>query len=311
MRTRVSGLCLSALLFLFLLLPAPGHAADSGIVKEGLLMKSAILKKDVRYSIYLPPDYDRSARSYPILYMLHGGEAGMDADWFVNGQLNQTMDRMIADGSMPPMIVVTPDGRRDETLKHSAFYMNDADGGYKWEDMFIKEFIGYIEKTYRVTNIPGTGKRHRSIGGLSMGGYGALVYSWLYPDLFRSAVALSAAVRTDDDISNMDKAGYDRRYAKAFGMGLEGKNRLSAPYKHYNPMYIAERLDAAVLGKTRVYIDCGSDDRFMPGNSWVHISLIKKKVPHVFMIRPGIHNWEYWRTGLPGALQFVAEGFLK
>jgi len=47
--------------------------AQTGKVYDNLSMESKILKMDRKYAIYLPPDYETSARSYPVLYLLHGG----------------------------------------------------------------------------------------------------------------------------------------------------------------------------------------------------------------------------------------------
>jgi enterochelin esterase-like enzyme len=43
-----------------------------GKVIEEATVKSSILNKAVRYTIYLPADYDRSERTYPVVYLLHG-----------------------------------------------------------------------------------------------------------------------------------------------------------------------------------------------------------------------------------------------
>jgi enterochelin esterase-like enzyme len=45
---------------------------QTGKVKDELIVPSKILKMDRKYAIYLPPDYETSHRSYPVLYLLHG-----------------------------------------------------------------------------------------------------------------------------------------------------------------------------------------------------------------------------------------------
>ncbi|MBD0279574.1 MAG: esterase family protein, partial [Flavisolibacter sp.] len=47
--------------------------AQSGKVFDNLSLKSKILNMDRKYAVYLPPDYESSQRSYPVLYLLHGG----------------------------------------------------------------------------------------------------------------------------------------------------------------------------------------------------------------------------------------------
>ena len=96
--------------------------------------------------------------------------------WLQFGEINRYADKSIADGTIPPMIIVMPNG-------DSSFYINSYDGKEKYEDFFIKEFMPSIEKTYRIKGE----KRYRGVAGLSMGGYGSLIYALKYPDLFAAA----------------------------------------------------------------------------------------------------------------------------
>jgi enterochelin esterase-like enzyme len=47
--------------------------AQRSKVYDNLSVKSKTLNMDRKYAIYLPPDYEASQRSYPVLYLLHGG----------------------------------------------------------------------------------------------------------------------------------------------------------------------------------------------------------------------------------------------
>jgi len=279
-----------------------GMAGERGRVEEHLTLNSTVLGKPVEYSIYLPPDYETGKRYYPIIYLLHGGEDGEDADWFRFAKINIMLDRLIGSGDIPAVIVVTPDGRRDAANRNNTYYMNDADGVFRWEDMFVQDFVPTLEKQYRAI---GTQKA-RAIAGLSMGGYAALAYSMRHPELFVAAAALSAALRTDNQIVSMDQAGYDRRYGKAWGMGLVGEARLNHQYRDYSVLDMVDALPLQNLKATPFYIDCGAEDRFFDGNAILHEKLRDKGVTHAFMSRPGIHDWGYWRSGMEGAVRFVA-----
>jgi enterochelin esterase-like enzyme len=73
--------------FLFAVLTA-GLIAQTGKVFDNLSMKSKILNSDRKFAIYLPPDYETSQRSYPVLYLLHG--AGDDqTGWVQFGEVQQ------------------------------------------------------------------------------------------------------------------------------------------------------------------------------------------------------------------------------
>src|SRR6187549_3426873 len=91
--------------------------SQSGKVYDNLSMSSKILKMDRKYAVYLPPGYESSERSYPVLYLLHGG--GDDqTGWVQFGEVQHIADKAIADGIATPMIIVMPDantGRRGFT----------------------------------------------------------------------------------------------------------------------------------------------------------------------------------------------------
>jgi enterochelin esterase-like enzyme len=70
---------------------------NSGKVLESLSMPSEIMGKSVEYSVYLPPDYEESDRSYPILYLLHGYTDDETA-WVQFGEVNYTADEGIRSG---------------------------------------------------------------------------------------------------------------------------------------------------------------------------------------------------------------------
>lgn len=59
-------------LLLFLFISIAACARPTGKVLEQKLVKSAILNRNIKYSLYLPPDYESSERSYPVVYLLHG-----------------------------------------------------------------------------------------------------------------------------------------------------------------------------------------------------------------------------------------------
>src|SRR5215204_1812796 len=90
--------------------------SQSGKVLEQEIIKSKILGKDVRYTMYLPPDYYTSQRSYPIVYLLHGFTDD-NTGWLQYGEINRYADKAIGNGMIPPMIIAMPNG-------DSSFYVN-------------------------------------------------------------------------------------------------------------------------------------------------------------------------------------------
>jgi S-formylglutathione hydrolase FrmB len=268
-----------------------------GTVKESLKIESEILGKTVNYTIYLPFDYATSNRLYPVTYLLHG-YSDNDMGWMQFGEAHLIADELIAKREIPPMIIAMPDGG-------VSFYINNFDNSVRYEDFFVQEFIPYIEKIYRIRSE----KRYRAVAGLSMGGYGTLMYSLKYPEMFSAAVAFSAAIFSEEGMMNVDAAKYKRVYAPVFGPDKGGKERLTDHYRKNNPFDVTKTKGIEAYRRLRLMMDCGDDDFLTIDNCLLHIHLTQMGVQHEFRMRDGAHSWTYWRSGFPDALKFIGESF--
>ena len=284
-------------LFTLILFASTIFAQNMGKIMEGKMVKSIILNKDVKYTVYLPADYEKSERNYPVVYLLHG-YTDDDTGWLQFGEINRLVDKAISDGTVPPMIIVMPDGG-------VSFYMNSYDGKEKYEDFFVKEFMPKIEKDYRIK----AQKRFRGIAGLSMGGFGSLNYALKYPDLFAAVAPLSAAVWDDNAIATTPDENWGGALGQLFGRNLKGTARLTPSWYDNSALKMVETKSADDLKKVRYWIDCGDDDFLTKGNCLLHIALTEKKIPHEFRMREGGHTWDYWRTGIIPALEFIGKSF--
>lgn len=260
-------------------------------------MKSTILGREVKYTLYLPADYETSQRRYPVLYLLHGYSDDETA-WIQFGEANRVADKAIGSGEAPPMIIVMPDAG-------VTWYVNDYKGKNKYEDMFVKELIPYIDATYRTR----TKKEFRAVSGLSMGGHGALVLAMHNPDLFASCAAFSSGIFSDEALVNMPEGTYNTLLNEIFSGHVTGQARLTETWKKNSPLVLAKTLPEETLKKVRWYFDCGDDDFLYDGNALIHIALRDRNIPHEFRMRDGGHEWSYWRTGLPAVLKFIGEDF--
>ena len=265
--------------------------AQHGKVYDNLSLPSEVLDSDRKYAIYLPPDYETSERSYPVLYLLHG--AGDDqTGWVQFGEVLRIADKAIIEGSATPMIIVMPDA---DTGQRG--YFNDVSGEWRYEDFFFEEFVPFIESTYRIKGE----KRYRAVAGLSMGGGGSFMYALHHPEMFSSACPLSAST------GSLSLEAFKER------LGERAQNVSEADVKSYyerhNALSLIEAMSDDQKDAVRWYIDCGDDDFLYEGNSLVHIAMRKKEIPHEFRIHDGGHNWTYWRTALPTVLSFVSQAF--
>lgn len=271
--------------------------AQPGTLKESLKTRSKVLGQEVKYSIYLPSDYETSTRRYPVLYLLHG-YSDDETGWSQFGEAHLIAERLLQGGQIPPMILVMPDAG-------VTWYINNANGKVKYEDFFIKEFIPHIDEQYRTR----PSKEYRAVAGLSMGGYGALIYAIKYPELFAAAAPLSAAIRTDEEMKTSPDEAYHRFFGHIYGDNLKGEDRLSAHWYQYSVLKLVETTPTEHLRKVRYYIDCGDDDYLIKGNMVLHAAFMELKIPHEFRVRDGAHNWTYWRSALPDVLKFVGDVF--
>jgi enterochelin esterase-like enzyme len=266
--------------------------AQTGKVYDNLSMQSKLLKMDRKYAIYLPPGYESSQRSYPVLYLLHG--AGDDqTGWVQFGEVLNIADEAIKSNIATAMIIVMPDAN---TGKRG--YVNDVKGEWRYEDFFFDEFMPFIEKTYRIKGE----KRYRAIAGLSMGGEGTFIYALHHPELFSSACPLSAATGPGslEELQNYRLWG-----------GVEGITdaEKEAYFKRYSVLSLIGNMPDDQKRAVRWYIDCGDDDFLFEGNSLVHIAMRKKEIPHEYRVRDGVHSWTYWRAALPKVLEWVSMTF--
>jgi enterochelin esterase family protein len=100
---------------------AIGSASAAGIVQYGLEAPSPTLGHAIPYAVYTPFPSPADGERWPVVYLYHG-TSGKDGDWFTWGNLGPILDGAIADGRIPPMIVVAP-GAGD------SWYVDDPDPG--------------------------------------------------------------------------------------------------------------------------------------------------------------------------------------
>lgn len=196
------------------------------------------------------------------------------------------------------MIIVMPDAG-------TSWYINDYLNKVRYEDMFFQEFIPHIDATYRTRAT----KEFRAIAGLSMGGWGTLVYAFRHPEMFSAAAAFSAVCWTDEDIINLPEKIYEQILGSLFGPGLKGQERLTDCFRNYNPLDLIKSRPVDKIKTVRLYLDCGDDNFLYKGNAALHVTLQDRQIPHEFRVREGGHTWSYWRSGLLEAFKFISQSF--
>ena len=153
-------------------------------------------------TVYLPPSYDaEKERRFPVVYLLHG-VGDTDARWRSNNapwqSIRSIMDQGIADGSVGEMIVVMPECRSSFM---GGMYSDSPVHGDQ-EQYIVSELVAHVDATYRTL----ADREHRGIAGHSMGGYAAIKFGMIHPDVFSVVYGMNAAClgwAADLSIENM------------------------------------------------------------------------------------------------------------
>src|SRR5438094_5936197 len=182
------------------ILHVPGAAfMDARDVPHGALAVrtyySNVLKKFRRLHIYTPPAYESNQQKYPVLYLLHGANES-DQSWSTVGRAGFILDNLIADGKAVPMIVVMPNGHIDQTPPQIGRAASAGGAPRLRAELseFPREFetdlMPYVESHYRTA----TGRGHRAIAGLSMGGSQTLAIASPHLDRFSAIGVCSSGI---------------------------------------------------------------------------------------------------------------------
>jgi S-formylglutathione hydrolase FrmB len=257
----------------------PAAKAASPRVQEGMFHSKA-LDRDMHYTIVLPADYRDSQRRYPVLYLLHGW-AGDYTNWVKLTHLVEYSRRY-------PIIIVTPDAR-------NSWYVNSATvPGDRFEDYIISDLIPEIDSHWHTLASP----QHRSIAGLSMGGYGSVLFGLKHPGLFAVVGSVSGAFDGPDGIESVMpdlRESIDRAYGPA-GSATRINNDI------YSLIEKADDKTAPYL-----FLECGSQDPLLSSNRKFVKDLSSKNVRYEYHEYPGAHSWDFWDHSLPMMLEVIAK----
>ena len=275
--------------------------------------------------VYLPASYAKdTARRYPVVYYLHG-LSGTERDWISRASIDMAADSLFARGTSE-MIIVLPDGDDGwyTTWTTQVGYRTCADTiqtesadrycvqRQRYDEYIARDVVRFIDSKYRTIDDPG----RRGIGGLSMGGYGAISIALRFPDVFGAAVSHSGVVSplyagpkpfrepvryaTTVDELRPQTGGFWARYQMFWGTDL-------ARWREADPAYIAERLRRRGGRVPAIYFDCGVDDAFIDQNRALHSELTRLQIVHTFREFPGGHTWRYWSTHVRESLRWMGE----
>ncbi|MDF2985520.1 MAG: putative esterase [Eubacterium sp.] len=237
------------------------------------------LKRQVNFNALIPIDIVGVSAQKPeerpmkSLYLLHG-YSGNHMDWICGTKIQELSNKY-------KIAVFMPSG-------DNCFYLDDADLGAFYGEFIGKELVEITRKMFHLSN-----KREDTyIGGLSMGGYGAIRNGLKYAGNYSRIIALSSALITKG-IAGIPTdfkgpiADYPY-YRRVFG----DLDQLIGSDKDPEALIADLRKRNADIPK--IYMACGTEDFLINENRDYHNYLASENIEHTYVEDSGVHDWNFW-----------------
>lgn len=241
-------------------------------------IESAAMKRSFRCVVIVPDRTKTTQERFPVTYLLHGYGGHYD-NWI------KKVPEIARYADDYRMLVVCPEGQNN-------WYLNSpVNDSIQWETYIGAEVPAYIDSHYPTR----ADRNSRAITGLSMGGHGGLFLPLQKPDIFGAGGSMSGGV---------DLLPFPGKWQLNLLLGDPATQ--SDQWKAHSVM---QRIDTPLTRPTAFIIDCGTEDFFFEVNQALHQKMIDKKIAHDYIVRPGKHDWNYWRQALPYQLVFFYRFF--
>ncbi len=246
--------------------PPAGFDRKQDTVSHGKLEMIEYDSKTVgtkrKMQVYTPPGYS-TEKKYPVLYLLHG-IGGDETEWQRFAQPETLLDNLIANGKAVPMIVVMPNGRAQKNDRAEGDVFASAPAFATFERDLLDDVIPAIESRYSTDS----GREHRALAGLSMGGGQSLNFGLAHLDTFAWVGGFSSAPNTR------------------------------------KPAELIPDPEAARKLKL-LWLSCGTKDGLFGISQGFHTFLKEKEVPHVWHVTSRGHDGPEWKQSLYHFMQKV------
>lgn len=259
---------------LIILLCARAQAATVDTIR----VYSQAMKKEIPCVVIVPAVAAPDTR-WPVVYLLHG-YSGSYNNWI------RKVPELAAYADRLGIMIVCPDGDVS-----SWYFDSPLDPSKKYETYIGKEVPAFIDAHY-----PTVANRYgRAITGLSMGGHGGLFIGFRHASLFGACGSMSGGV-------NLKPLGNKYDIARRIGDTIAYKEN----WKKYSVINVVEQYPQDSIA---IIIDCGTDDFFYNDNKALHEKMLRLRIPHDYIERPGKHDWNYWRNAVEYQLVFFRRYF--
>lgn len=258
-------------------------------IQMNLLSKT--LMRTVPVNVILPVDKmvfpgmpEREEKPYKTLYLLHG-VFGNYTDWVCGSRIQRFAEEH-------DLVVVMPSG-------DNAFYVDQPAGNNFYGEFIGKELVELTRKMFPLSH-----KREDTfIGGLSMGGFGALRNGLKYSDTFGCIVSLSGALHLEEMAARTKDAPFfleSKSYSEACFGDLS-----KVLESDKNPRWLVKELKKVGKDLPKIYMACGDRDSLLPINQDMADFLKAQGADVTFEVGPGSHEWDFWDTYIKKAIDWL------
>jgi putative tributyrin esterase len=255
---------------------------------------SKSLKKIVTLTALVPVDSFVSPEDnacipeggFKSLYLLHGF-SGTFSDWLTGSNIQElSLEHKIA--------VFMPSCGNN-------FYLDDMERSELYQQFAGEELVEMTRLLFPLSH-----KREDTfIGGLSMGGFGAIHTGFAYPETFGRIIALSSALIIHNiagiSADFKDHVADYNYYRAVFG----DLNHLVESTN--NPETLLDMLLHDKKKVPKIFMACGTEDFLIKENRAFHDFLNSRNIDHTYFESTGIHNWAFWNEYIGKAVKWLAE----
>ncbi|NOU38171.1 MAG: esterase family protein [Ferruginibacter sp.] len=245
---------------------------------DTVTIHSNAMQRDIKAVVIKPSNY-KKVKNFPTVYLLHGAN-GNYQNWV------KKVPEIIEYANTYQTIIVCPSG-----ANNSWYFDSPIDSTYKFETFVSTEVPNYIDTHYKTKK----DRKYRAITGLSMGGHGAMFISFRHAETFGACGSMSGALVVD-----VIKKAYD------IEKRLGNFDPITNDYKQWSVLNIIEKYPKDSLA---IIIDCGMQDFIYKMSDSVHNKMVSLKIPHDYIVRPGKHDWVYWKKAIEYQLVYFKDFF--
>ena len=243
-----------------------------------ITVKTPHLKGRGDICVFVPP-FVNERQHIPVVILLHG-VYGSAWSWPLGAGVHLQALQMMKNDEIPQMIIAMPS---DGLWGDGSAYL--PHNGFDFEKWIVEDVPAVLKET-----IPGVSSfSPLFIGGLSMGGFGALRIGAKYGNVFNGISAHSAITNleqmklfVEEDLENYYQK--DKTNEDVFETILKYRDLLPP-----------------------LRFDCGADDLLIDYNRTLHQLLATGKIEHIYQENPGIHEWPYWEKHIGDSLRFFGK----